>query len=316
MTKRQMTTAHVAALTAACLICLTATPARTGLTSAARCEGLKNKEAGKYALCLEKAQMKLVTTPGVCSTTASTVCYRDDECPGGETCDKDTTKYNTLVDRCDQKLSNQWTKWEANAGASCPTTGDEAIVQNEVASAAAVVATRLSGVRFVDNGDGTVTDVDTGLIWEEKTNDGSIHDRNNTYRWGSSAPYTAPDGEAFTTFLAALNYNESSDGAALTSCFAGHCDWRLPTVTELQTILLETPPCASSPCIDESIFGPVGTGQALIMWTSTTDSSVSPSNAWSINLSSGHAMISGKVNNDFAVRAVRGSLRATKPVNP
>ena len=35
-------------------------------------------------------------------------------------------------------------------------------------------------VRFTDNSDGTVTDCRTGLMWEKKTTDGSVHD------WGKS----------------------------------------------------------------------------------------------------------------------------------
>ena len=37
---------------------------------------------------------------------------------------------------------------------------------------------------FTDNGDGTITDNTTGLMWEKKSDDGSIHDKDNTYTWG------------------------------------------------------------------------------------------------------------------------------------
>jgi hypothetical protein len=36
---------------------------------------------------------------------------------------------------------------------------------------------------YVDNGDGTVTDSNTGLMWEKKSNDGGLHDFDNSYRW-------------------------------------------------------------------------------------------------------------------------------------
>ena len=62
-----------------------------------------------------------------------------------------------------------------------------------------------------------VKDNVTGLIWEKKTDDGSIHDRDNTYDW-----YDAQD-----VFIAQLN----SEG------FGGHSDWRLPTIKELDTIV-------------------------------------------------------------------------------
>ena len=63
--------------------------------------------------------------------------------------------------------------------------------------------------RFVDNGDGTITDRTTCLVWEKKDNAGGIHDLNNTYDWNGAS----------TTFLGLLN----------TAVFAGHHDWRLPT---------------------------------------------------------------------------------------
>ena len=51
------------------------------------------------------------------------------------------------------------------------------------------------------------------------------------------------------------------------NCFAGHCDWRIPNIVELRTIVL--PLCSvtsTNPCIDP-IFGPT-----LIhnYWSSTT----------------------------------------------
>src|SRR5262245_27270599 len=57
---------------------------------------------------------------------------------------------------------------------------------------------QLRGERFVDNGDGTVTDQTTGLVWENKENQDGIadfadpHDADNTYTWSGGA--NAPDG--------------------------------------------------------------------------------------------------------------------------
>jgi hypothetical protein len=79
--------------------------------------------------------------------------------------------------------------------------------------------------RYVDNGDGTVSDLNSGLIWEQKTTDGSVHDASHSYTWSVSVPN--PNGTAFTDFLYALNGGTSTDGAATTGCFTGHCDWRL-----------------------------------------------------------------------------------------
>jgi len=81
--------------------------------------------------------------------------------------------------------------------------------------------------RYGDNGDGTVTDYDTGLQWEQKTDDASVHDKDNTYAWSDGGGgFTQPDGAAFKVFLGTLNNGTSSEGSATSGCFAGHCDWR------------------------------------------------------------------------------------------
>ena len=82
---------------------------------------------------------------------------------------------------------------------------------------------------FRDNGDGTVTDDSTGLMWEKKTRpprgaDSDVHNVTYAYSWSrsgdpSEVTGTEPDGTAFTLFLRTLNEGR----------FAGHSDWRLPT---------------------------------------------------------------------------------------
>jgi hypothetical protein len=109
---------------------------------------------------------------------------------------------------------------------------------------------------------------------------------------------TFPDGTVFTEFLAKLN-GASSDGVTLTGCFAGHCDWRLPTIVELQTILLAPDPCGTTPCIDP-VFGPVAsTGY----WSATTFATF-PIGAWRVYFSDGYMDADVKTNVEY-VRAVR-----------
>ena len=159
--------------------------------------------------------------------------------------------------------------------------------------------------RYMDNGDETVTDHLTGLQWEKKNDNGlSIHYALDTYEWTdlTDSNYTNADGHAFTTFLAALN---------TPPCFAGHCDWRLPTVSELQTILRAEPyPCSTSPCID-STFGP--TMSTYPYWSATSVVGdpdlwgVDQHRAWMVWFSSGGLTYMEKATFYFA-RAVRGGL--------
>ncbi len=108
-----------------------------------KCQALKNKEAGKLASCLQKAEMKLVKTDGTCSVTKVVRCYRDDDCPESETCERDFTKYNEAVLKCTDKFAEKWQKAEDKAAGACPTTEDEAAVQTIVETCVDDVAAAL-----------------------------------------------------------------------------------------------------------------------------------------------------------------------------
>lgn len=79
---------------------------------------------------------------------------------------------------------------------------------------------------FVDNGDGTITDRSTGLIWEKKcAGCGGMHDVDE------SLPLQAQNGGLDVGhWLAEMN---AKDGRG----FAGYSDWRLPTAIELLNII-------------------------------------------------------------------------------
>ena len=102
----------------------------------------------------------------------------------------------------------------------------------------------------------------------------------------------AYDGPAFFNFLAGLNGP---------SPFAGHDDWRLPTIAELQSVVdLYATGCGSgSPCIDP-VFGPT---QSDYYWSSSTFQG-GPSGAWVVGFGGGHPYADGKTGTSY-VRAVR-----------
>jgi hypothetical protein len=160
-------------------------------------------------------------------------------------------------------------------------------------------------IRFVDNGNGTITDNQSGLMWEKKTESGGggadlADPRNvdNRYTWSSTG--AAPDGTLFTDFLAKMNCEVSSDGTCGLA-LAGFTDWCIPTIAELRTILTaESPNCSSTPCIDP-IFGPTA---ADFYWSSTSSAGV-PAFVWLVGFNGGDVAAYFKDSTLFA-RAVRG----------
>jgi Protein of unknown function (DUF1566)/Collagen triple helix repeat (20 copies) len=161
--------------------------------------------------------------------------------------------------------------------------------------------------RYVDNGDGTVTDNQTGLMWEQTTSacGGEITCQSDVYEWTSSG--TAADGTLFTVFLAKLNggiYYSPAAGQDVTDrprfCFANYCDWRIATVVDLNSVIQQPSPCSTgSPCID-TVFGPT---QPAFYWSSTSAASELPV-AWGVSFDIGRVTVNSKSGDAYA-RAVR-----------
>jgi len=136
-----------------------------GLASAAvatdpleKCQASKLKTAGKYGFCRLKADAKAVKAG-------------------------DPPDYS----KCDEKYGGKWTAAETKAAGQCPVTGDAAAIQTQVTQCTVQLAAAIGGTpRFVDNGDGTISDNVSALKWEKKTelNDspagGNLHDADNT----------------------------------------------------------------------------------------------------------------------------------------
>ncbi len=180
---------------------------------------------------------------------------------------------------CPLPATGQTTCWD-NSGTviTCAGTGQDGDLQEGAPLA------------YVDNGDGTVTDVNTGLMWEKLSNDGTVHDKDNTYTWAN----------AFADHVATLNDTR----------FAGRDDWRLPNVRELQSIAnyQDLLPAVSPTFDDHCSSGCNVTACSCTFdgdyWSSTSEE-VSPSHAWFVDFQDG-LVATGSKTGTGPVRAVRG----------
>lgn len=76
-----------------------------------------------------------------------------------------------------------------------------------------------------------VRDNHTGLVWETKTDDNGIHDKDNTYRWGGkTARLTKVFGDQYN------DWNSLVDGSN-NETLCGFSDWRIPSKEELHSIV-------------------------------------------------------------------------------
>jgi len=157
--------------------------------------------------------------------------------------------------------------------------------------------------QYRGNPDGTITDLTTGLTWEKKCDcPDQLHDYRTALRWsGNDVETTIWD------WLDAVN-REGGTG------FAGHNDWRIPNVKELQTLIdYERFNPATSAVFDAAACGLGCTNLADAncsctamdsYWSSTTYAD-SPQRAWVVGFNLGLIGDMSK-NEDLPVRAVRG----------
>ena len=288
------------------------------------CQSGKNRAAGKYAACRQKAEAKLALLG-------------------------DMVGYGDALGTCAAKYAAAWQKLEQKALGACPSTGDADAIDDAITSHTSNVATALAGgplgnltlctgdlatcqaalsgvvgLRlktgqtdcydaagtlvacggtgqdgelqkgaahdYLDNGDGTISDLTTGLMWEKLSDDGTLHDRNNQYSWSN----------AVAVKVAALN----------STAFAGYSDWRFPNLNELQSLASygavspAMDPIFQTGCIPNCTVLTCSCTQSSIYWSSTTYLPIK-SQAWWINFATGRPDAGGKTIG-FYVRAVRG----------
>jgi len=168
--------------------------------------------------------------------------------------------------------------------AACDTALQTALSKISAKATKAAIA-----CRYRDNADSTITDYDTGLMWEKKT----ANNVNTKFAW-DAALKDFPDG---------YNACVSSDGSIL-ACNSAYHDWRLPNIVELRSIVdLGAAGCGSgSPCIDP-IFGPTVAGY---YWSATTLAD-NPLYAWTVYFYAGYVSDASKTGY-YYVRAVRTGL--------
>ncbi len=134
--------------------------------------------------------------------------------------------------------------------------------------------------RFTDNGDGTVTDNLTGLIWLKEAN----------------CPAGTKTWQEALDWVVLLNFTSiaCTDYAAQT-----HSDWRLPNIKELLSLVDYG---ESAPALP--MGHPFMDVQSSFYWSSSSDVS-GPASAWGANMNHGDFVDDSKTSNGF-VWPVRG----------
>jgi len=347
-----MTTKATAAVILATTLLGTATQAGAARSGAQLCEAAKAGALAAFTQCRLKADAtfaktgdgaKRTLTYGRCAEKLASA-YANADAKYGAACKTpgDGAQVASFADAMTTRLrdwnagasgaslgiarvadSGQTTCWAGGAWdfepppTACGGTGQD----GEIVAPAAPMS-------FVDNGDGTITDQNTGLQWEKKSDDGSTHDKDDRYPWVSlctgdnhtwctrdaDCPAAGPGGTCGGT--TALEWVDALNA----SHFAGHDDWRLPSIREIASIANYQsmyPSPSVSPEFDTNCgLDSLGNAGCTVTecsctddgndvyWSSTTLAAASEY-AWAMYFGYGYQVYNDKTTSHL-VRAVRG----------
>ncbi len=135
--------------------------------------------------------------------------------------------------------------------------------------------------RYIDHGDGTVSDLSTGLMWQRCSA-------------GQSGADCATGSASSYTWQQALQHPQALNAAG---GFAGYSDWRLPNLKELSSLIEQQ---CYIPAINLSVFPATGSS----LYWSASPYAFDSSFAWYVLFSSGSSGLNSRSNN-YHVRLVR-----------
>ena len=153
-----------------------------------------------------------------------------------------------------------------------------------------------------------VKDNVTGLVWEVKTDDGGLRDKDNTYSWYE--PDSSRNGGDAGTQNVGICTGSNCDTQSYVQAvnvqgLCGASDWRMPDVNELLSIVNNA---TVNPAIDTNYFP--NTSASAIWSSSPLHASNLPTNimkhAWHVSFDTGYVHYNTTSDNSTHVRLVRG----------
>lgn len=261
-------------------------------TKAQKCEAAKLKASSNKAKCLLRAQAEWVLSGQLPGTSPDTSQCEADFLEAFETAEAgflpgecttvgDATEIEGLIDAGAEDVATLLSGGSLEPPAQFPATGQTRCWDGTEISCA---GTGQDGdiqaggpLSYTDNEDGTITDNNTGLVWQKGNGAGP-------FTWNGAFDHVVD-----------LNTEP---------CFAGTCDWRVPNVKELGSIVDYA---RAGPSMD-----PIFETTVPISYWSSTSLAVVPGaeseSAWVVQFDDGFVEVNGK-NNNNVVRAVRGGLQ-------